>query len=150
MDYAILYINGNTIPVRVEEIESSLEGKKITLRDIHHIDEVSKLRYKFDVEMRAKYNRPNLTFLNELEALKLRHIKEVIFNGPATIIRWTDNTKTVVKCQPDDMDNFDYETGIALAVMKKVFGNKGNFNTVMKKLIDNAKYESKEASNGND
>lgn len=136
---AILYMNGNAIPVWVEEIESSLEGKRITVKVVDFL--ANDQRKHFENEMRAKYGKQPLAFHSNFKTLNSKDIKEVIFNGPATIIKWEDGTKTVVKCQPDDMDNFDYETGIALAIMKKVLGNKGNFNTVMKKLIDNARYE---------
>lgn len=59
-------------------------------------------------------------------------IEDVIFNGPATIIKWTDDTKTVVKCQEGDADPW---VGMAMAISKKVLGNKGNFNEVFKKWI---------------
>ena len=36
-------------------------------------------------------------------------IKDVIFNGPATIVKWSDGTKTVVKTQ--DGEEFDPEKG---------------------------------------
>ena len=49
------------------------------------------------------------------------HIKDVIFNDPATIVFWTDGTKTVVKCQPGE--TFDPEKGLAMAISKKVLGN---------------------------
>lgn len=65
-----------------------------------------------------------------LFTLKLE-IKKVIFNEPATIIYWSNGDKTVVKCQ--DGDTFDKEKGIALAVMKYVFGNKSNYNEILKK-----------------
>lgn len=60
-------------------------------------------------------------------------IKNVIFNDPATIVIWSDDTKTVVKCQPGD--TYDKELGLALCISKKYFGNKGNFNEVFKKWI---------------
>lgn len=47
-------------------------------------------------------------------------IKKVIFNDPATIILWTDGTKTVVKCSEDDY--YDPEKGMAMAVCKKIMG----------------------------
>lgn len=59
-------------------------------------------------------------------------IKNVIFNPPATVIYWIDGSKTVVKCQDED---FDYEKGLAMAVAKKMLGNKSNFNNVFKKWI---------------
>lgn len=46
--------------------------------------------------------------------------KEVIFNGPATIIYWKDGTKTVVKCT--EGDTYNPEVGIAMATLKKIFG----------------------------
>lgn len=61
------------------------------------------------------------------------NIEKVIFNDPATIVFWKDGTKTVVKCQDDDV--YDKEKGLAMCVAKKFFGNKGNFNKVFKKYI---------------
>ena len=57
--------------------------------------------------------------------------KKIIFNAPATIIIWSDNSKTVVKCGENDI--FDPEKGIALCFMKRALGNKsGPFNKVLK------------------
>lgn len=49
------------------------------------------------------------------------YITNVIFNDPATIVFWSDGTKTVVKCCEDDI--FDEEKGLAMAVLKKLSGN---------------------------
>lgn len=49
------------------------------------------------------------------------NIKDVIFNDPATIVFWTDGTKTVVKCQPGE--GFDPEKGLAMAISKRMLGN---------------------------
>ena len=38
----------------------------------------------------------------------------VIFNNESTIVFWSDNTKTVVKC--GDADIFDKEKGLAMAI----------------------------------
>lgn len=48
-------------------------------------------------------------------------IKDVIFNGPATIVKWADGTKTVVKCC--EGDTFDPEKGLAIAISKKALGD---------------------------
>lgn len=55
-------------------------------------------------------------------------IKDVIFNEPATIIKWCDGTKTVVKCQGGEP--FDKEKGLALAFIKKMYGNTGRYNEI--------------------
>jgi hypothetical protein len=60
-------------------------------------------------------------------------IKNVIHNEPATIVFWSDGTKTVVKCQDDDV--YDPEKGLAMAICKKVFGNKGNYCNQLKKWL---------------
>ena len=61
-------------------------------------------------------------------------IKNVIFNDPATIVFWTDGTKTVVKCQ--EGDEFDPEKGLTMAIAKKVYGNKSSYCNVIKKWCD--------------
>lgn len=58
-------------------------------------------------------------------------IRKVIFNNPATIVLWSDGTKTVVKCGPDDI--FDKEKGLAMAIVKKMAGNDSRFHKVFKK-----------------
>lgn len=60
-------------------------------------------------------------------------IKEVIFHDPATIVYWEDGTKTVVKCQGEE---FDKEKGLLAAIAKKIYGNKGNFNNIIKKYCE--------------
>lgn len=52
-------------------------------------------------------------------------IKKVIFNPPATIVYWSDGSKTVVKCSEKDV--FDPEKGLAMAVAKRCGGNNGSY-----------------------
>jgi hypothetical protein len=52
-------------------------------------------------------------------------IKNVIFNPPATIVFWSNGDKTVVKC--DEIEKFDPEKGMAMAISKHALGNKGNY-----------------------
>lgn len=75
-------------------------------------------------------NTPKIT---RTQPINMPTIKNVIFNDPATIVIWSDGTKTVVKCQYDDL--YSAETGLAMAIAKKALGNKGNFNEVFKKWI---------------
>lgn len=65
-----------------------------------------------------------------------RFIKKVKFNPPATIVFWTDNTKTVVKCNGED---YDPEKGLAMCICKKVLGDKGNYYEVFKKWLPKEK-----------
>lgn len=58
-------------------------------------------------------------------------IEKVIFNNPATIVIWKDGTKTIVKANGDDP--FIQEYGLAMAIAKKVLGNKGHYYETIKK-----------------
>lgn len=46
------------------------------------------------------------------------HITKVIYNNPVVVVFWSDNTKTMSKCQ--EGDKFSKEVGLALAVLKKL------------------------------
>lgn len=84
------------------------------------------------------------TFMSESNLVE---IKNVIFNPPATIVFWADNSKTVVKAENEA---FDPEKGLAMAITKKALGNKGNYYETFKKwlpkteLKEEPKTESKE------
>lgn len=60
-------------------------------------------------------------------------IKDIQFNGPATVILWRDGTKTVVKKQ--DNDDYDQEKAIAMAVARKALGEEGYYSLFHAKEI---------------
>ena len=60
-------------------------------------------------------------------------IKDVIFNDPATIVMWSDGSKTVVRVA--EGETFDPEKGLAMAISKKHFGNCGNYYNRFKKWL---------------
>ena len=60
-------------------------------------------------------------------------VKKCIFNGPATIIIWSDNTKTIVKCRKDA--TYDREKAFMAAYMKKLFGNSNGFKKEIKRWV---------------
>ncbi len=68
-------------------------------------------------------------FINERNKMK---IDKVIFSKPATIVFWEDGTKTIVKA---DGEKFDPEKGLAMAIAKKAYGNKGNYYNEFRKWI---------------
>ena len=87
------------------------------------------------------YDNNYLNFQPKIIGFDFEHgfpeVKKVIFNDPATIVYWKDETKTVVKCQKGD--DFDQEKGFAMAFLKKCWGNNGNFNDKLRKIIKEAK-----------
>lgn len=66
-------------------------------------------------------------------------IRKVIFNDPATIVLWSDGSKTVVKCGPED--SYDMEKGLAMAIVKKMAGNDNRFHKVFKQYSKKKKKE---------
>ena len=58
------------------------------------------------------------------------NVSKIIYNPPATIVFWTDGTKTVVKCSAED--EFSEYYGFLAALGKKVYES----NSQIKKLID--------------
>lgn len=65
--------------------------------------------------------------------INMQRIKKVMFNDPATIVFWSDGTKTVVK--RGENDTFDPEKGLAMAISKKFFDNMGYYYDVFKKWL---------------
>lgn len=84
-----------------------------------------------DVMNDSEYFKGFVMRLNEVDCSSPypRPVK-IIYNPPATIVFWTDGTKTVVKCNMDDEYNEYY--GFLCALGKKMFGT----NSHLKKLID--------------
>ena len=59
--------------------------------------------------------------------------EEIIYNDAATIVCWTDGTKTVVKC--NENDEYSEYAGFVAAVAKKMYGGANAIN----RLIDSKK-----------
>lgn len=72
----------------------------------------------------------------------------------ATIVFWSDGTKTVVNCmdnveikkkvvdgkeitirKPKKADTYSEEAGLAMAIVKKWAGNNGNYNNIFREFI---------------
>ena len=60
-------------------------------------------------------------------------IKKVLYKNPATIVYWSDGSKTVVKCQRED--TYNPEKGLAMAILKKINGNTGYYYNEFKKWL---------------
>lgn len=60
-------------------------------------------------------------------------VKKIIKNGPATIVFWTDGTKTIVKLQACDQD--DIYAAFTAALAKKVFGSTSKARKIMEKAL---------------
>ena len=81
---------------------------------------------------------PSVSLSTELySATKCYTPKKIIRNGPATIVMWPDNTKTVVKCADGETDNTYSAFCAALAI--KIFGSNSKAKKTVKKLTEEQK-----------
>ena len=79
--------------------------KDVNSRDTKkHNDSVDAMRYALNIKKETTMTLKNISF-----------VKNVKFNGPATIVFWSDETKTVVKCKDE---SYDAEKGLAMALAK--------------------------------
>lgn len=137
----VVFNGGNSAVVM--EIEVFGDGRtEYVLKDAigmaHHYDESHISRcacgsYR-DVARTKEMYRQMLNARYGIDTLNLfPNIDDVIFSGPATVVKWKDGTKTVVKCAKND--NFDPEKGLAMAIAKKALGNKGNYYETIRKWM---------------
>ena len=59
-------------------------------------------------------------------------IIKAIRSGKATIVFWSDGTKTIVKLSGEDFDNF--EAAISAAVLKKVLGSRAKVKAFLEEV----------------
>ena len=108
----------------------------------YHQDALDNARYA--AQAQAMYNR---TYEKEARAaMSTASIKNVIFAPPATIVYWSDGSKTVVKCS--EKDAFDPEKGLAMAIAKRCGGNKGSYYKEIQSWVEKSgkKYPGKTAA----
>ena len=135
-DCTLIMKNGTKIPVTIDYIETTAD----TFPKFEgHVTGTAKVFYRSlydirnDAEVPINIYRNILNSMYGMSSSHIPEIKNVIFNDPATIVFWEDGTKTVVKCQ--DSDEFDHEKGLAMAIAKKAYGNKGSYCNKMKKWL---------------
>lgn len=92
----------------------------------YHNDMVDNARYMTQA-------KKMLDDMNAVTAARETSIRKVIFNSPATVVYWSDGTKTVVKCSAND--KFDPEKGMAMAIAKRCANNSGSYYKEIQKWI---------------
>lgn len=75
-------------------------------------------------------------------------IREVKYSGPATVIFWDDDTKTVSKCAPED--NYDKTIGFLVAWGKKDGYKKTTLVEAMDRYVFNETVKDKEKEDTED
>lgn len=95
-----IVVDGHTFPTYGIEVDSDYSGTRITA---------------------SAYLSPDMKCAKSTKPTKLS-ITNVIFNPPATIVFWSDHTKTVVKCDIS-LEKYDPEKGLAMAISRKMLGD---------------------------
>lgn len=141
-DCTLITKNGVKITATIDSIESSrintppkFEGHIMGVQTSEpKLSYEDYCRKDFELQRSIYRNMLNSMYgISTAETNYIPEIKNVIFNDPATIVFWDDGTKTVVKCQPGD--RFDPEKGLAMAIVKKAYGNKGSYCNKLKKWL---------------
>lgn len=89
---------------------------------------------KEDNNMKTKFDYDQMHLKKTQKQKAMAEIKKVVFNNPATIVLWSDGTKTIVRSKNE---SFNPKKGLAMAIAKKHFGNEGYYYDIFKKWIPN-------------
>ena len=128
---AIISNCSDPLNYKIFDIEVAISTKELNTITLRKKDE---RRNEMPVERKSTIRYNGYTSVSTSESsISVPSIKKVIFNYPATIVLWNDESKTVVKCQ--DGDIYDPEKGLAMAISKKALGNKGNYCNEFKKWL---------------
>ena len=114
----------------MKNIKIDLEGCDIT-KKLKMIEEGKKTKHPDYIDARILMNLYGPVPFGPEEPKP--YIVKVIFHNPATIVFWSDRTKTVVKVQ--GKERFNKEKGLAMAIAKKALGNNGNYYEEFKKWL---------------
>lgn len=114
-----------------------LKNAKAAMNSVYGLNLHSKM-----LEYAANDVATTKTLYNKMYNFEQKHIENVIFNDPATIVFWNDRTKTVVKVA--DGETFDPGKGLAMAIAKKYFGNDSSYYDVFRKWLPKEKLKKKD------
>ena len=110
----------------ITDVVRTVDGETMITLDTGHTFQFKSYDIYWDKGHNCFINKPYYRgTLNTAHAKEAAAIKNVIFAPPATIVYWSDGSKTVVKCS--EKDAFDPEKGLAMAIAKRCGGNKGSY-----------------------
>ena len=82
-------------------------------------------------------------FTERGNSMKKIDVKKIIFNGPKTIVLWSDGTKTIVSMSKDE-PRFDPEAAFCAAYTKKMFGTNSKIKRVIAEKSNYEEWKEKE------
>lgn len=144
--------SNNRVIGNITEVVRTVDGETMITLDTGHTFQFKSYDIYWDKGNNCFINKPyyrgtlNTAHAKEATAMNAAVIKNVIFAPPATIVYWSDGSKTVVKCSEKDV--FDPEKGLAMAIAKRCGGNKGNYYKAIQNWVEKSgkKYPGKTAT----
>lgn len=136
----------------ITDVVRTVDGETMITLDTGHTFQFKSYDIYWDKGHNCFVNKPyyrgtlNTAHAKEATAMNAAVIKNVIFAPSATIVYWSDGSKTVVKCSEKDV--FDPEKGLAMAIAKRCGGNKGSYYKEIQNWVEKSgkKYPGKPAA----
>lgn len=127
----ILYIDDESIESVIEKMINKYDENRIfsdgilsKLLENNLKDLKDELKKELEEELAREKRKAIDNFISEID--------KVYFGKGTTVIKWKDGTCTKVKCQDDEA--FDKEKGVAMCIIKHMFGDIGYYNEIFKSL----------------
>lgn len=144
--------SNNRVISNITDVARTVDGETMITLDTGHTFQFKSYDIYWDKGHNCFINKPyyrgtlNTAHAKEAMAMNAAAIKNVIFAPPATIVYWSDGSKTVVKCSEKDV--FDPEKGLAMAIAKRCGGNKGSYYKEIQNWVEKSgkKYPGKTAT----
>lgn len=144
--------SNNRVIGNITDVARTVDGETMITLDTGHTFQFKSYDIYWDKGHNCFINKPyyrgtlNTAHAKEAMAMNAAAIKNVIFAPPATIVYWSDGSKTVVKCRENDV--FDPEKGLAMAIAKRCGGNKGSYYKEIQNWVEKSgkKYPGKTAT----
>ena len=147
-----LYDSNKRVIGNITDVVRTVDGGTMITLDTGHAFQFKSYDIYWDKGHNCFINKPyylgtlNTAHAKEATAMNAAVVKNVIFAPPATIVYWSDGSKTVVKCSEKDV--FDPEKGLAMAIAKRCGGNKGSYYKEIQNWVEKSgkKYPGKTAT----
>lgn len=126
-----LKVNGEDINEVIQNMINKYDSDRIFSDEILAKllkDNVEQLRKELEDEFEKSIVKAKKNAIDDF----VGKIKKVYFGGGWTVVAWEDGTVTRVKCQ--EGETFDKEKGVAMCIIKYMFGNINYYNEIFKSL----------------
>lgn len=126
----VTYQAATTVHTPITYMEAHITKPETTT---NRIDGIATASLSFGYYDKVEGVKPDMNCKCKQNTVNPLEIKNVYFNDPVTVVIWKDGTKTIVRCSENDF--YDPEKGLAMAIVKKAYGNDNRFHKIFKKWL---------------